>query len=529
MSISTSSRNWWEQAVVYQIYPRSFADSDGDGVGDLRGVVSRLDHLSRLGVDAIWLSPIFESPMADFGYDISDHCRVDPLFGGDDDARLLIEEAHRRGIRVLFDLVLGHTSDRHRWFQASRQDRTNPYRDFYVWRDGPTPGRADGGPPNNWEAGFPAGARAWTFDDLSGQWYLHSHLPQQPDLNWENPIVADEQERVLRFWLDAGIDGVRLDSINRLGKDPLLRDNAPGLPLRQQDWPNLHERLVRVRSVLDKYPGTLAVGEVWLFDQQLLVPYLSDDELHLAHNFVFARADADATGLAAILSEFGDLVPDPGRAAWFVSNHDEPRPRSRFDRDGYGLQRAELIAMLLASLRGTTFLYQGEELGLADTPIPPDRVVDLNGRDPQRTPMPWRAPSVSGPGAGFTTGRPWLPITPDAEAMNVESQRTDARSTLNLYRRLIGIRRDRLRAVTGRHLADVPVEGVLRVVNQVPAGRYETLLNFGVEGAVVPIPDGARLLIGTDRDRRDVGPGRVELGGLEGVMVEHRYSEVHER
>ncbi|HLM21595.1 MAG TPA: alpha-amylase family glycosyl hydrolase, partial [Propionibacteriaceae bacterium] len=386
-STSAQALQWWRGAVVYQIYPRSFADTSGDGVGDLRGIIQHLDYLEWLGVDAIWLSPIFRSPMADFGYDISDHCDIDPLFGTLQDAQELINEAHGRNIKVLFDVVLSHTSDQHPWFQQSRSSRSSRFRDWYVWRDGPTPGRAEGGPPNNWLAGFPADAAAWTFDEPTRQWYLHSHLPEQPDLNWENPAVADAQERVLRFWLDRGVDGVRLDSINRLGKDPDLRDNVPGLPLRQQDWPSLHPRLRRVRRVLDEYPGRLAVGEVWLFEQQQLVPYLAEDELQLAHNFVFARSDFSASQFAAILQEFAALIPDPARAAWFLNNHDEPRTRSRFDGDGCGLARAELLAVLLLTLQGTVFLYQGEELGMADTPLPAALWTDRDGRDPQRTPM----------------------------------------------------------------------------------------------------------------------------------------------
>jgi alpha-glucosidase len=432
---------WWRQAVVYQIYPRSFADASGDGVGDLRGILEHLDYLEWLGVDAIWLSPIFRSPMVDFGYDISDHCDVDPLFGTLEDAQALVDEAHRRGIRVVLDVVLSHTSAQHRWFQQSRASRTGRFRDWYVWRDGPTPGSADGGPPNNWVAGFPEGASAWTFDEPTRQWYLHSHLPEQPDLNWDNPAVADAQERVLRFWLDRGVDGVRLDAINRLGKDPELRDNVAALPPRQQDWPSLHPRLQRMRRVLDEYPDRMAVGEVWLFEQRQLVPYLAADELHLAHNFVFARSDFSASRFAAILLEFATLVPDPASAAWFLNNHDEPRTRSRFDGDGRGPARAELLAVLLLTLPGTIFLYQGEELGMADTPVPPALRSDQDGRDPQRTPLPWRRPEVAGAGAGFSTGRPWLPIGPDADRVNVASEQADAGSTLHLYRRLIQVRR----------------------------------------------------------------------------------------
>ncbi|MFT4081372.1 MAG: alpha-amylase family glycosyl hydrolase [Nocardioides sp.] len=512
--------SWWHQAVVYQVYPRSFADSDGDGVGDLPGLVDRLDYLAWLGVDALWLSPIFTSPMVDFGYDISDHCGVDPLFGSDDDAQHLIEAAHARGIKVLFDIVLGHTSDRHPWFQQSRAGRESPMRDFYVWRDGPTPGSPEGGPPNNWTAGFPPGARAWTFDDGSGQWYLHSHLPQQPDLNWDNPAVVQAQEQVLRYWLDRGIDGVRLDSINRLGKDPLLRNNIDGHPVRQQDWPTIHPRLAQVRRVLNDYPDTVAVGETWLFDQAQLVPYLADDELHLAHNFVFARAAAESQALHGILTEYAALVPDPDRAAWFFSNHDEPRLASRLDGDGHGLARAELLAMLLMTLRGTTFLYQGEELGLPDADIPADRVVDRNGRDPQRAPIPWNDPASTGPGAGFTTGDPWLPITRAASRLNVDAQLRNPDSTLHYYRRLIELRHDHLARPVAPHRVDRPAPRLLRVRNRTTTGSYDTVLNFATQPARYRAGAAAQLLLSTDRARRRLPPdGDIRLAPLEGLTV----------
>jgi alpha-glucosidase len=525
-STSAEALNWWQGAVVYQIYPRSFADTSGDGVGDLRGVIQHLDYLEWLGLDAIWLSPIFRSPMADFGYDISDHCAIDPLFGTLQDAQDLIDEAHRRDLRVLFDVVLGHTSDQHPWFQQSRSGRSSRFRDWYVWRDGPTPGRAEGGPPNNWVAGFPAGAAAWTFDELTRQWYLHSHLPEQPDLNWENPAVADAQERVLRFWLDRGVDGVRLDSINRLGKDPDLRDNVAGLPLRQQDWPSVHPRLQRVRRVLDEYPGRMAVGEVWLFEQRQLVPYLAENELHLAHNFVFARSDFGASQLAAILQEFAALAPDPARAAWFLNNHDEPRTRSRFDGDdGCGLARAELLAVLLLTLPGTVFLYQGEELGMADTPIPAALCVDRDGRDPYpyRTPMPWLAPQVAGAGAGFTTGHPWLPVGPDADRVNVAAEQTDAGSTLHLYRQLIRTRRA-TRPTTRLHDIRLVGQDILVLHQETVTGVQVTVLTFAITPGFVPaelVGTPRRFVLSSDRSRSHLpsAASGLDVGPLEGLVV----------
>jgi alpha-glucosidase len=528
--------DWWQTAVVYQIYPRSFADSNGDGLGDLPGITERLDYIKDLGVDAIWLSPIFRSPMIDFGYDISDHTDIDPRFGTLADAEHLIDAAHLRGIRVVFDIVLGHTSDQHAWFQAAASSREDPHRAFYVWRDGPTPGSPAGGPPTNWTAGFPAGALAWTWHEPTTQWYLHSHLPQQPDLNWENPAVVDAQLDVLRFWLDRGVDGVRLDSINRLGKDPALRDNVPGLPPRQQDWPSVHDHLRTVRKVIDTYASAMAVGEVWLFDQRELMPYLAADELHLAHNFVFVRLPFTAKAFATAISEFTELADDDVWPAWFLNNHDEPRTASRFETlgadgrpDGRGLERARLVAMLLLTLRGTPFLYQGEELGLPDTPVPAEIATDQNGRDPQRTPIPWLAPSEAGPGAGFTTATPWLPIGPTAQTLNVGSEQRDPASTLHLYRNLLRLRKTRASLRQGDEEILVVDDGDLLVYLRTAAdGDTLVVLNFSTENSTVDLNKIDQIqntswtvALSTHSVRSDFGPfsGTVALSGLEGVVL----------
>lgn len=522
----SNNEPWWHQAVIYQIYPRSFADSSGDGIGDLQGVIAHLDYLTWLGIDAIWLSPVFQSPMLDFGYDISNHRAIDPLFGTMSDADELIAQAHSRGIRVVFDIVLGHTSSEHPWFRASSSSREHPLRDYYVWRDGPTPGSAEGGPPNNWSAAFPEGTAAWTFDETTAQWYLHSHLPQQPDLNWDNPDVVEEQEKVLRFWLDRGVDGVRLDSINRLGKDPELRDNLLGHPLRQQDWPSVHPRLRRVRTVLEEYGDRLAVGEVWLFEQSQLVPYLADDELHLAHNFPFARTEFDASRMSDLLNEFARLVPSPERAAWFLSNHDEPRTRSRFDADdGRGLQRAELLAVLLLNLQGTVFLYQGEELGMSDTSVPIELRNDRNGRDPQRTPMPWRSPGAAGPGAGFTAGTPWLPLGDEATTVNVASEREDPRSTLNLYRELLALRSEAGAAENPQHV-EVVDTSVLSLRRFTPYGERVTVLNFSSQPTTLAwralglTTENVQLVLSSDRDRAEIKGRRLSINGLEALVLD---------
>jgi alpha-glucosidase len=424
---------WWRRGAIYQIYPRSFADSDGDGVGDLRGIADRLDYLADLEVEAIWLSPFYPSPMADFGYDVADYCDVDPVFGTLRDFDRLVEQAHARGIRVVVDFVPNHTSDAHPWFVDSRASRESRKRDWYVWRDG----RAPGLPPNDWRSAFAAVGRAWTFDDASGQWYLHSFLPRQPDLDWENPDVEAAMHDVLRFWCDRGVDGFRIDVVHKLAKDPLLRDPLPGEPVTWEDWqPTIHERLRRLRAVVDEYPERMLVGEVYLLDLERILAYVNTgDELHLAHNFVFLHLPWEASAFRSAIDGFEALSSESAWPAWFLANHDHARVASRF---GAGQSRAVLL--MLYALRGTPFVYQGEELGLPDAEIPPDRVVDVDGRDPERAPIPWRAPSEAGPGAGFTTGEPWLPITAAAEELNAERQAGDPRSTLALARRLARLR-----------------------------------------------------------------------------------------
>ena len=335
--------SWWEEAVVYQIYPRSFADSDGDGVGDLPGIAARLDHLRRLGVDAVWLSPVYPSPMADFGYDVSDYTGIDPLFGTLADMDRLIAEAHARGLRVILDWVPNHTSDRHPWFQASRRSRSDPRRDWYVWRDG-SPG---GGPPTDWRSSFARVGPAWTHDPATDQWYLHSFLPQQPDLNWANPAVEAAMLDTLRFWLERGVDGFRIDVAHLLGTDP-DPDAAGDLPRRDADWPRGREILRRVRAVLDQYGERLAVGEVYLLDQAHLVRYLTGGEgLHLAHNFVFLRAPWRAEALRGVVEEWERLVDGRAWPCWCLENHDHSRVATRYGRRARHYQAMVMLAALL--------------------------------------------------------------------------------------------------------------------------------------------------------------------------------------
>jgi alpha-glucosidase len=425
---------WWESAVVYQIYPRSFADANSDGVGDLEGVRRHLDHIEWLGVDAIWLSPFFPSPMADFGYDVADYCGVDPLFGTLDTFDALVADAHRRGIKVLIDWVPNHTSDRHPWFAASRSARDDPRRDWYVWRDP----RPDGSPPNNWRRAFDLTLPAWTFDEGTGQYYLHLFLPDQPDLNWAHPGVRAAMHDTLRFWLDRGVDGFRMDVIHCIGKDPDLPDDPPDAAgaghVIYNDRRETHELLRGIRAVLDEYPDRMAVGEVYLLDVARVATYYGqDDELNLSFNFLPLhrpwRAGAWRDLITTVERELGGVRAWP---TWVLSSHDAVRHRTRLGSEA----RARAAAVLLLSLRGTPFLYAGEELGLENAVIPPDRVVDPGGRDGCRAPIPWDTT----PSHGWGEAEPWLPWPPSPGTRNVAALRDDPASILHLYRRLLAAR-----------------------------------------------------------------------------------------
>jgi alpha-glucosidase len=424
---------WWKTAVFYQIYPRSFCDTDGDGVGDLEGIRRHLDHVRDLGVDAVWISPFFRSPMRDFGYDVSDYCDVDPLFGTLADFDRLLADCHERGLRVMIDWVPNHSSDLHPWFLASRSSREDPKRAWYVWRDG-----SPDEPPNNWKAAFSDGRDpAWTWDEATSQWYLHAFLPQQPDLNWQHPEVVEAMHGTLRFWLDRGVDGFRMDVVHLIGKDPALPDLAAGEDLvTATDEPHTHELLRGIRAVLDGYDGDrTSVGEVYLMDPERVATYYgADDELHLSFNFppLWAPWDAEAW-LAGIELVEQHFTPRDAWPTWVLSNHDVPRHRTRYGSEA----RARAAAVLLLTLRGTPFVYAGEELGLTDAEVPPEREVDPGGRDGCRAPIPWTA----GEGHGWASPEPWLPWPPEAGTRNPEVAGADPTSVLALYRRLLAARR----------------------------------------------------------------------------------------
>jgi alpha-glucosidase len=513
---------WWREGVFYQIYPRSFQDSNGDGVGDLAGITARLDHLNdgtprSLGVDAIWLSPFYRSPMADFGYDVSDYREVDPTFGNLADFDRLLSEAHRRNIRVIVDIVPGHTSDRHPWFKAARSSRTDPKRDYYIWAD-----RRPGGPPNNWRAVFTRVGSAWTLDQGTGQYYLHHFLPEQPDLNWRNHKVRDEIDAVMRFWLDRGVDGFRVDVASGLIRDERLRDNPRlqirGWPRRRNwDLDEVHEIHRRWRKVLDSYPGDrMAVGEIGVRNLRRHVRYYGqDDELQLSFNFHFLEQPWIAERFRAVVEEWERLLPGHAWPDYTLSNHDRSRATSR-----YGVERAAVAAMMLLTLRGTPFIYYGEEIGMTDVPIPRERVVDVDGRDPERTPMQWDASKS----AGFSSADPWLPVG-DFTRTNVVSQRDDPASLFSLYRRLNWLRKSSAALRRGSYRTLPAPRGVWAYAREADGERVLAALNFTGSAQVVAIGTGSTPVLLSTRHARDgakVSLARVELSPDEGVVLGSR-------
>jgi len=447
-------RVWWRDGVLYQIYPRSYMDTNADGIGDLRGIIERLDHLQWLGVDGIWLDPITVSPDDDWGYDVADYCDVNPPLGTLADAAELVEEAARRHIRVVLDIVPNHTSDRHPWFVDARSSRTARHRDWYVWAD-PKP---DGSVPNNWVNNFHPGRPAWTFDEASGQYYLNHFLASQPDLNWWNDEVRDEFDRILRFWFDMGVAGFRIDVCHMIVKDRLLRDNPPATAddhwyvqmqgqrqVYNANRPEVHDVLRRWRAIVDSYdPPRILVGETYVLEPELFAAFYGHgDELNLAFNFMLLHSGFEAAALRSAVEESERLLPDDSWPVWTGGNHDTNRFATRWA--GGDPQKARTALFMLLSLRGTPFLYYGDEIGMTDTDVPKDRLLDpvglihgrRVGRDPERTPMAW----TGEPGGGFTEPgvEPWLPFG-DLAAANVAAERPDPLSMLALTRDLVSLR-----------------------------------------------------------------------------------------
>lgn len=530
---------WWRDGVIYQIYPRSFADASGDGVGDLPGILAHLDYLNgapdSLGVDAIWLSPIYPSPFHDFGYDVADYENIDPLFGALDDFDRLVAEAHRRGIRVILDLVMNHTSHLHPWFLESRSSRDNPRRNWYLWRD-PAPG---GGAPNNWQSVF--GGPAWEWDPRTGQYYYHMFLKEQPDLNWRNPEVRARMFQVVRFWLDRGVDGFRLDVVDAYFKDERFRNNPPKFGLRAYDrqrhiydtnQPEMSSVLRELRELLDSYAERMSVGEVG--GRQTAARFIGDgaNGLHLAFNFDFARQRWSPRAFQREILRWEALMHPDAWGCYVLSNHDLSRHATRFGGGPYADARAKVAAALLLTQRGTPFLYYGEEIGMQDTLIPRAEIQDppgkrywpfYKGRDPARTPMQWSAE----PNAGFTAGKPWLRLNRDFRERNVAAQRADPDSVLNFYRALIRLRRDSVALRRGKWtpLIQRPIEA-LAYLRGSPEQTMLVALNFfgwEVRAALdAPLPSARwRLRLSSVRGGHErVSGNSVHLAPFEACVLE---------
>ena len=522
---------WWRRGIIYQIYPRSFQDTNGDGVGDLAGIIARLDYCVSLGVNAVWLSPIYPSPMADFGYDVSDYCDVHPLFGSLEQFDLLVAALEERGLKLILDYVPNHTSDRHPWFLESRSARGNPKRDWYLWRD-PAP---DGGPPNNWLSQF--GGSAWELDLQTGQYYYHAFLEEQPDLNWRNPEVRAAMYDVLRFWMRRGVDGFRVDVLWLLLKDQEWRDNPPNpefrpglpphqsqIPLYTADLPEVQDIVSELRRVVDEFEDRVLIGEIYLPIERLVAYYgASLDGVHLPFNFQLLQARWHARGISTLIEHYEHALPSGGWPNWVLGNHDNPRIASKL-----GLSQARVAAMMLLTLRGTPTLYYGDELGMLDVEIPPDRVQDPfernvpgigAGRDPERTPMQWDASDH----AGFSTVEPWLPVSDDYQVVNVATQTGDPRSMLALYRRLLALRGQSEALCLGAYEPVAMTGDLVAYIRRVAGEAVLIALNLGSEPHHVSLRSlrlSGVVLLSTHLDREHEQAGdELALRADEGVIL----------
>jgi alpha-glucosidase len=523
-----SGMEWWRSAVIYQVYPRSFADTDGDGIGDLPGVTAHLSYLADLGVDAIWLSPFYPSAHEDGGYDITDFTDVDPLFGSLTDFDELVSESHRRGLRVLVDLVPNHTSRHHPWFREARSSLGAPRRDWYIWRD-PAP---DGGPPNNWRA--ISGGPAWTLDEATGQYYLHSFFAAQPDLNWRNPKVREAIQDAMRFWLGRGVDGFRLDMIDYLIKDAEFRDE-PVDGEGRYDWPTAVHQLNQpevvdvmreLRQVTDAYPDRVLLGEIeYRLPVDKMASYYGPDldALQMPFNFWLLFLPWEAASLESFVAVYEASLPTGAWPNWVLGNHDVPRPATRL-----GVESARAAMLLMLTLRGTPVIYYGDEIGMVNVPVAADQVQDPwatsepgSGRDAERTPMRW----TPGPNAGFSrpNATPWLPIGDDVELINVETESRQPRSILSMTRALLALRRTHPALSTGDYETVASPDGVIAFWRRAAGERFLVAVNTSPEPAVLRLEAGisgvVRVSTGMDRDRTRID-SVLTLSGHEACVVE---------
>lgn len=523
---------WWQTGVIYQVYPRSFQDSNADGIGDLKGITERLDYLRWSGITAIWISPVYPSPMADFGYDIADYTGIHPLFGAMEDFDQLLDEAHRRDIKIILDLVPNHTSNQHPWFLEAASSNDNPKRDWYIWKDP----AEDGSVPNNWLSVF--GGSAWEWNENTKQYYYHAFLKEQPDLNWRNPNVQKAMYDVMRFWLDKGVDGFRVDVMWHMIKDDQFRNNPVNpdyqehqatyeklLPVYSTDQPEVHGIVRDMRAVLDSYPDRMMIGEIYLPIHKLVSYYgPQNNGAHLPFNFMLLTLPWEPLKIAAAIAEYEGALPDGAWPNWVLGNHDQPRITSRV-----GIQQARVAAMLLLTLRGTPTIYYGDEIAMRDVPIPPEEVQDPQGlnmpgknlsRDPQRTPMQWNASDY----AGFSTVKPWLRLSSAYKRVNVEGEKMDMNSHLGLYRRLIALRQSEPSLTNGQYKPVHADHQVIAYIREAPgAAAFLVVLNLSHRPCYLQIehqPIKGTVVLSTSPELEGMPVSEsINLGGDEGIIV----------
>lgn len=537
---------WWQKGIIYQIYPRSFQDSNQDGTGDLRGIIQKLDYLKWLGVQAIWLSPIFPSPMDDFGYDITDYCGIEPLFGTMEDFDELLKLAHQKEMKLILDLVPNHTSYLHPWFKESRSSRDNPKRDWYIWKDPALEGATldsaapEGAvdeenkrrPPTNWQSVF--GGSGWEWDEATQQYYYHAFLKEQPDLNWRNPEVQKAMLDVMRFWLDKGVDGFRVDVIWHMIKDDLFRNNPPNPDYREgapdiqrylnvysEDQPMVHDIIAEMRKVIEAYQDRLLIGEIYLPIEKLVTYYGKEGRgVHLPFNFQFIQSDWNAQNLYALINQYeGSLLPE-NWPNWVLGNHDKARVLSRV-----GEKQARLAAVLLLTLRGTPIMYYGDEIGMHDVTIPPDRIQDMKentmpgySRDPQRTPMQWNSEAF----AGFSTVEPWLPIADDYLERNVKKEQKNPDSMLSFYRKLIELRQQEPGLQMGEFISIGLEDQLMLYKRKYKENELLIALNFGKQKAHCPLESlrGKVLFSSSKKLKGQQLSGSFEIDAEEAVVLQ---------
>ncbi len=537
---------WWKEAVFYQIYPRSFMDSNSDGIGDLKGITEKLDYLSWLGVDVLWISPFFKSPMADFGYDISDYTDVDPIFGNISDFDELIDQAHKRKLKVIIDQVYNHTSDQHPWFVESRSSRDNPKADWYIWKDA----REDGTPPNNWVSLF-SGTKpesAWEWDENRKQYYLHLFGKEQPDLNWRNPQVKEEIFKSMKFWLDHGVDGFRFDAASHYYKDPKFRDALTGIQIKESLFKSVRDiyywdrftarpetllAVEEIREFLDTYPGKkVSVGEISAdMGLCLYLLFTLPDRFSMAFNIDFLeKLSMDASKVKELAENVDKTFGDRAWPSYVLGNHDNSRILTRLTEginvsDENKKKIAKLAAALLLTLRGTPFIYYGEEIGMEDTSIPYDRIMDpwgkalwpKKGRDVCRTPMQWDSTEH----AGFSTIEPWLPVNENKSRVNVKDEMDDENSVLNFYKHLLEARKRSIALKRGKmdFYQEAP-DGVIFYSRTFFSQRASVILNMTDSEKTIEVNENSKVLVASDRKNGEKISGKITLSPFESMVLE---------